>query len=459
MSNFILENYKYSLFFYILVFIFLVFLYIFSINDPISLTDYWWSFIFIFYIFIVYFFRYANKINLISVYSLFYFTTLIFLCGRFFSIFLGYSEELFSMDFFSYRILNDYEKNRLMLYVFLILVSLEVGLYLSRIIFKKEKDKKINLYLNTYILWFIFSIVSIILIISLPDVFNKVLLSGYLAIHQGQADGYSFGILGKVTTLLYALLGFALVHNNKNLKISVIAVLIIYSILYMIIGSRGTFVCTLLFLLWAYYDYGNKSVNLFKLFSYIVAIVFFLISFFSLISLRAKDITISNQGLKDSILNLLYEQGITLMVFNEVFYLDKYPLLPMIQNFIPGSIFIASKLDLADPYNISYGNYLASSLNSSLFEDGYGLGWSVFSDLYVISFGIYFIFGLFVILFSLFLNFTELMLNRSMFWKILVISTLPALLFLPRSGLYTYFPLMYYVFILYLLVRFKLKVN
>ena len=37
------------------------------------------------------------------------------------------------------------------------------------------------------------------------------------------------------------------------------------------------------------------------------------------------------------------------------------------------------------------------------------------------------------------------MLNRNLYWKAIVISTLPALLFLPRAGLYSYFPLYFYV--------------
>lgn len=454
-----MQNYKYSLFFYILIFLFLIISYFFCMEFPIVLSDYGWSSLFVFYIFIVYFFRYINRINLIGVFSLFYFTTLIFLCGRFFSIFLGFQESLFEIDFFSYRILHDFEKNRLMFFVFLALVSLEIGLYFSKYFLNKKNINKKDLALNKKILWIIFSIVTIILLFSLPDVVNRVLSFGYLALHQGQADGYNFGLLGKVTTLLYVLLGFALTQDSKNLKRSVLGVLILYSTLYMFMGSRGTFVCTLLFLLWVYYDYGLKSINPLKFFSYLTAIAFFLISVFSIISLRTKDLTISNDGPLDAMLKLLYDQGITLMVFNEVFYLDKYPILPMIQNFIPGSVFIASKLGLADPYNISYGNFLASNLDRSLFEDGYGLGWSVFSDLYVMSFGIFGFFGFFVILFSIFLNFTESMLHKNFFWKILVVSTLPALLFLPRAGLYTYIPLMYYVFILYLIVKYKFKVR
>lgn len=454
-----MNNYKYSLIFYIFLFLLIAVFYILTTNNPIVLTDYGWSCVFIFYIVIVYLFRYVNKINLIGVYSLFYFTTIIFICGRFFSIFLGYHESLFSIDFFSYRVLNDLEKNRLIFFVFLILVSLELGLYFSKLTLNKTIVKRDDSGLNEPILWIIFLIITIVLLFSLPDVVSRVISFGYLALHQGQADGYSFGILEKVTTLLYVLLGFALTQENKFLKKSVICVLILYSTLFMVMGSRGTFVCTLLFLLWVNYDYGTKSVNPIKFFSYLSVIAFFLITVFSLISLRTKDLTISNEGTIDSILKLLYDQGITLMVFNEVFYLDKYPVLPMIQNFIPGSVFIASKLGLADADNISYGNFLASNLNYSLFEDGYGLGWSVFSDLYVMSFGTHALFGFFVILFSFFLNFTESMINKSIFWKILVISTLPALLFLPRSGLYTYIPLMYYVFVLYLLAKYKFKVS
>ena len=86
-------------------------------------TDYTWSLIVVFYLILVYLLRWINGVNLIGIYSLFYLTTIMFLCGRFLSGFLGYSERpIFELDFFIYHLLSNAEKTTLMYYLFLGLI-------------------------------------------------------------------------------------------------------------------------------------------------------------------------------------------------------------------------------------------------------------------------------------------------------------------------------------------------
>lgn len=85
-------------------FIFIFFIFIFVCVDfldfVITLSDYGWSVLFVTFIFIVYLFRFINKVNWVSLYSLFYFTSLIFVGGRVFAIFLGLKDiSIFEIDF------------------------------------------------------------------------------------------------------------------------------------------------------------------------------------------------------------------------------------------------------------------------------------------------------------------------------------------------------------------------
>lgn len=57
-----------------------------------------------------------------------------------------------------------------------------------------------------------------LLALSLPEVIQNVIANGYLALHQGQAEGYSNGLLTKSINLLYATLGIFVVQKSNILK-------------------------------------------------------------------------------------------------------------------------------------------------------------------------------------------------------------------------------------------------
>lgn len=428
----------------------------------VNFSDSEWSTIFVSMILAIFIFRYINKIKLLSVYSLFFFTTLIFIGGRFIAAFLGYTEEhIFTLDFFVYRELIDIYKTRLMLFVLNIFIMLEAGMYASKL-FTLNKQNLPNITrtstiprFNIYTLYIMIFIIIIFLVASLPELINNVLSNGYLALYEGQSKNYEVGLLSKAITLLYATLGIFLTQTNKKLKKIDISILIIFSVIYMILGSRGTFVCNILFLLWVYYELGDRKLNILKLLSLFVIISLFLSFGFSLLTLREMDS--ENQSGYSSVLNLIFDQGITLMVFNESINIENYPILPMIQNFIPGTIFIASNFVQVAPQNVSYANYLAYNLNPALFSQGYGLGWSVFSDFYVLAGQSLVGFSIIVFLWSYYINKVDKWAKSNLFWRIINISTLPALLFLPRAGLYIYYPLYLYVLILIIFMKIKFK--
>ncbi|MGK6699486.1 hypothetical protein [Acinetobacter baumannii] len=60
---------------------------------------------------------------------------------------------------------------------------------------------------------FILMLIIGLLALSLPEVIQNVIANGYLALHQGQAEGYSNGLLTKSINLLYATLGIFVVQK------------------------------------------------------------------------------------------------------------------------------------------------------------------------------------------------------------------------------------------------------
>lgn len=182
------------------------------------LTDFSWSFLVVLYLFIVYFLRWINRVNLIGIYSLFYLTTIMFLCGRFISGFLGYSERpIFELDFFIYHLLNDVEKTNLMYYLFIGLISMELGLYFSRLIFKRNFDlfKPLNIKLFPIIL-----VLGIIIFFQTQNLITTIMLAasgGYLELFQeSQNSAYSFNFMSLVTSLMLGSVGIFCILKQKN---------------------------------------------------------------------------------------------------------------------------------------------------------------------------------------------------------------------------------------------------
>ncbi|MGT2571348.1 O-antigen polysaccharide polymerase Wzy [Acinetobacter ursingii] len=447
---------------------FLIFLIFFSscylLDVEFQLDDYSWSVVFFLYIVFVYLFRYINKVNLVEIYSLFYFTTLLFMGGRFFAILLGYqTNPLFELDFFTYRLLNDQEKSILMYMLFLGLISLEIGYYTSKFFLNSLPiDKNIKKIRTNILIYFLIIIVAFYVFYTTYTNINTVLKGGYLSLFvDSQNSEYKYSFLNNIQTLLYVLLGVVCLQENKKITKTYLLLLSLYFLGIIFTGSRGSFVCFILFLVWYFNDFGTKKVNAFKISIFFALIFLALNTLYYMFTLREMSGDVNaNLGLYQKSLQFLYDQGVSLFVFNESMHVTGYPIHQYFQNFFPGSTFIASVLNGSiSPENKSFVTYLNSQLNPQLFELGFGLGWAFFADAYQYSFGVIYFYCFFIAFFSFFINWLQLHMYRSRIIMVISSSILIHILFLPRGTLNTVFPLILYILVFYFIIVPKSKMK
>lgn len=448
--NVLYNNYKYSLIFFISLLAVLFSIYYGGV--VLNFTDYIWSVFFVLYLVIAYFFRYACNISLATIFSLFYMTSILFLGGRFLAIFLGFSGSLFEVDFFGSRFLGVHEASNLMFYLFSGFISLEIGLYLSLLILKRNVGQPIELKLNKFILYLFLVIFAAYAFYSVQQGLLSVMSGGYLALYGEQGGDYGFDITSIIKTLFTASVGAFLVQDDKRVRNILLGILGVYYFGQFIMGLRGGFICYLLLLFWYNADYGLKKVNVVKVLTLMVGIFVFLTAIFNLVSFRGE---VGSETLSDKVLGLLYTQGVTLMVFNDSMNVGNYPIVPYFQNFIPGVSFIFSSLGYGvNTYDVNFGQFLSYTLDPVLFKMGYGLGWSLFSDAHVYSFGNIVWFSVFIVLFSIFINYLQNNVNKNVFFKVIMTSSVIPLCFLPRAGLNSVFPLMFYTAIFLFIIIF-----
>lgn len=442
------NNYKYSLIFFILILT--VVLFVYYSGAVLFFTDYIWSVLFVIYLAVVYFFRYACNISLATIFSLFYMTSILFVGGRLLAIFLGFNGYLFDVDFFGNRYLGVNEASRLMTYLFAGFISLEIGLYLSLLLLKKQEYGNIELKLNKFILYLLLVIFAIYALYAVQQGIVSVISGGYLALYEAQGGEYGFNFESILKTLLSASVGIFLVQEDKKIRNILLVILGFYYFGQFIMGLRGGFICYLLLLFWYKADSGLKKVNVLKVLILIMLVFIFLTAVFNLVSFRGET---GNETLSDKVLGLLYSQGVTLMVFNDSMNIDNYPIIPYFQNFIPGVSFISSVLGYGlNAYEVNFGQFLSYTLDPVLFAAGYGLGWSLFSDAHVYSFGNIILYSFFIMLFSIFINYIQNNVNKNVLLKVIATSLVIPLCFLPRAGLNSVFPLMFYTAIILLLI-------
>ncbi|MDI6620376.1 O-antigen polysaccharide polymerase Wzy [Acinetobacter junii] len=447
-------NSKISFLFFLTLTIFFNLLYL--TDFVLEFSDFTWSFFIILYLLCVYFFRTVNKVNDLSLFSLFYITFLLFLCGRFFSIFLGYDKSLFEFDFFAFNQLNSYEITKLMFILLSGMAGMEVGLYLYQIS-KKEKIKNDNrvLNINPYFSYIVSFFIITLLYTSIIKALIIAMQGDFLSLYaESQNENYSSSLSSFLTPLSLIWLGVVCIMKNKKVQKTYMFLLFFYYFLGLLVGYRGGFICFILFWVWYINDYGAKSIDVKKAFKVAVYFLMFIVFMNTVyISITFRDMSVGHSGFFNSILGLIYSQGITLMVFNESLYVNDYPIQQYFQNFLPGVSFLYNNFIETIPfYKTSWNAYLSYSLNPKMYEMGYGVGWSLFSDIYLYSFGVIFLFSSLIAIFTFFLNFIQYNINKSIFFKYIAVVISLNIFFLPRGNLSSIFPLILYALVFLFIV-------
>ena len=425
-------------------------------------SDLLFSVIFInYYIFSLLFIWRGNG-QRVSPYILFFMTMGLFLGGKFWGYLIDTDKDLFTLDWFAEIDLVYEKKQRLMYYLLSMMGLMNIG-YLSRYsradidLDEPEVDETFEYRLHIVLRNAMFIIAPLVLIAVYLS-FREVSNLGYTVLYE-QQDGEYSSFSGLANILMMIALGLVYGYNLNSLKKYYLGLYIIYSIFNILMGARGSFGAMLLFLL-LIYSQSHKITGK-KLLLFLGSAVFILIIVFSF-SARAMEADLMRLGYDsttDVLVEFISSQGISLMVFDASQLIDSYPALAYVQSIVPGSSFICHLLtgDTIDATDNNFANFMCYSLNPALYKLGFGLGWSIMSDLYLFGFKSFLGFAVLSLIFGGFIGYMEIDSSKSLSMRSIMFATTMALLMLPRSSMNSYITLIIYCVVVIAILKFFLK--
>ncbi|WP_414154084.1 hypothetical protein [Pseudomonas sp. BNK-43-a] len=155
-----------------------------------------------------------------------------------------------------------------------------------------------------------------------------------------------------------------------------------------------------------------------------------------------------------------YYQGSTLIYSGAAMRLEHYPATAYFQSLIPGFSQVYGRLHADIPVSDYYfPHYLAKSYSEEKYDQGFGIGWSLYSDFQVFSGGNPIAYGLVALLFGLLLGYFLRAADSSAFVLGALICVFLKLMLLPRSGIYSIVPYVVAYSILYWTIRFGYRIT
>ncbi|MCS0097224.1 O-antigen polysaccharide polymerase Wzy family protein, partial [Vibrio cholerae] len=326
----------------------------------------------------------------------------------------------------------------LMTYLVIGIISLDLGYKVARLSNKVFPDIKINHEWMRN-----FSIFSLCLapLFMIETVFQirDAISGGYLSSKLWQTKAYSFPLSSLAQTIFGICFGYSMAFGYKR-KVF-IAIFIFGVIGSLLVGARGPIITALLLYLWIKGNNGQKRINVLKLFSLGLIVVVSVSYFIQMYSFRTNEEKFEFDFFI-FLADFLYNQGISVMVFDVSMKVTDYPILAYFQSLFPGASALASLIFPVEYYMTGFQHYMARELDPDLFSLGFGLDWTLFSDFYV--FGGESILG-FAIVGFLFGYLLSVLQNSSHleFWSILLFALFTRIMFLPRSSLSVIFPFIF----------------
>lgn len=217
---------------------------------------------------------------------------------------------------------------------------------------------------------------------------NLALNNGYMALYANQAEIYQTPFTLIANTTLIAML--AIIFKSGNDKIVNLSFRIIFyslialGLISILSGSRNGFIGALFVLLW-YFFYDKKIPRLYYgLIALLGVVVMASTNYIANISgVRGAGV---ESNLQSNIAEAFFSQGGTFFLLNEVFKMDDAPFLGYIKIIIPGIQMVFPLFDISERYMFDWGSSLAYKLDKGLYQSGFGLGWSIFADFYLLAF-------------------------------------------------------------------------
>lgn len=394
---------------------------------------------------------YFIKIKPASLTTLFFVSFSVFMFGRYFAKLMYFDADIFSLNFFYSYSLGQAEATQLTLYLTILIISIFLGVLIRAATTSALKFSLLDGFndLKNKNIWF-FTCAILAFISYVYTIIGNFLLAldyGYLSLYSAQAESYSGANFSK--TFFYVMLGLSFAFNMKKEKKLLIFGVAIVGLLSLFSGQRSAFIVSLLLFLWIYgkkYDLGWIRVAIYMFAFFVVLITL------GVFSARELDVNFQD-GIINVFLKFIYDQGISLMVFDVSTKIDEYPLLATIQNFIPGASKIASFFYDVSSYEVHYANYLAYSLDSYAYLKGQGLGWSLPGTFYIWSQGNI----VFLILLSIVFGYALRMLDdksySSRFFEGMIASIFASIILLPRGQFSNVIPGIIYFYVFYIIFK------
>jgi len=388
----------------------------------------------------------------VSIYFLFYLTFGLFIGGRFFASLFDPEVEPFATTFFYTYNVPYSRKVSILYYVLCFMFFSTIGFVVSkqkkikpfnRIRYTEIEKRRIGNLLKRFYPFFL-----IMVVLAAYRGISEGLSGGYLAQFVGRAnESYSGSSLtGIIATLSSISLGLSFAISNRKVEKYYFITFLIISLGQLFVGNRSSFGSLLLFSLYLYSL--NHKINIKKLILSLLIGSAILLFFFSF-SIRQMSKDVIQVTPYEAFIAFIEEQGGSLMIFDVSRLIPSYPILPYFQSFIPGVSFLYRQL--VDPtlpfWEISFSNYMCYELNPNLFLEGAGLGWSILSDLYLFSGRIFLLFIVLSFMWGYLIGIIEQKALKSDFFRGVIVAILPSILLLPRGGVFTFFPLLVYLFV------------
>ena len=277
--------------------------------------------------------------------------------------------------------------------------------------------------------------------------------------YQGQTEVYETP-LGLLVNVIFISTLSIIYGTNKNIKplvfYALFSIYIIGQILTVLTGARSGFITALIVILWLFL--GRKKLEFKKI---LIILSFIPLVFFSnyFASLSEARVVTNNGDLYEKIVEeILYGQGISMMVFNIGSLEGSYPVLAYLKTVFPGIQVIFSLFSDIQQYQLSFSQSLAYRLAPSVYYDNMGWGWTLLGDFYAFSFGFPLLFLIYNLIWGKILFRVSALSNSSAYYKGLFFCFLLIVFSISRASISYLIFLVFMYTLFYLSLKFKFRI-
>lgn len=286
------------------------------------------------------------------------------------------------------------------------------------------------------------------------------LSQGYMVLYEGQSQSYSTPLSLVIDTIFVATL--AVIYSLKDrIKsyyfLTLISVFIITQLLGVLTGARSSFILGIIILIWVLL--GDREINIKKLL-FSIPLVFLLFSANYIASLSGARVADSGITFFEKfIIDIFYNQGITMMVFSLGVIDNNFPLLAYLKVLLPGIQVFFSFFENIYQYELSFSQNLTYRLAPNVYYENMGWGWSLLGDFYAFSFGITILFLIYNFFWGKVIYTVSLYSESSIYYRGLFFCFIVTLFSISRSSVsYLIFLIIVYTLI-YFFIKIKVRVN